>query len=273
MVLARGVGESSNGRSIVLLIGDGIGDVKALKVLKLETSYARQIDVVNLTAGLKEQSENRTLLSEDIETVPVATNENVKRGSRVVLVKGVAWRTWYTFIYYCYTGIVNFENLRSQGVDVALQQSRLTHGRPHCSPKSMYQLARKLRNEPLSQLSLTAIETRLSAANILDEAFSKFTSRHDAIREMEIAQLVKHRNASEVLQNLPTKIMAMAMGNTPHAAPVFTTYCQQITEISNSNNQNKPKPQSGSLKPQSDNPKPKSGSPKPKSGKPKIWFE
>ncbi|KAG1718206.1 uncharacterized protein EDB91DRAFT_1341432 [Suillus paluster] len=198
----------------------------------------------SIEAGLQEEPDNRTLLSEDIETVPAATNENVKRGSRVVLIKGVAWRTWHTFIYYCYTGIVNFANLRSQGVDVALQQSRLTHGPPHCSPKSMYQLATKLRNEPLSQLSLTAIETRLSAANILDEAFSKFTSRHDAIREMEIAQLVKHRNASEVLQSLPTKIMAMAMGNTPHAAPVFTTYCQQITQISNSNNQNKPNPES-----------------------------
>ncbi|KAG0706052.1 hypothetical protein DFH29DRAFT_200973 [Suillus ampliporus] len=185
----------------------------------------------SIEAGPREQTDNRTLLLEDVKMVSAVTNENLKRGSRVVLVKGVAWRTWHVFIYFCYTGIVNFANLRSQGGDVALQQSRLTHSPPHCSPKSMYQLAMKLHNKPLSQLALTAIETRLSATNVLNEAFSKFTSRHDTVREMEIALLVKHRNASEVLQGLPTKIKVMGMGNTPHAVPVLTAFYQQIAQI------------------------------------------
>ncbi|KAG1777659.1 hypothetical protein EV702DRAFT_968983 [Suillus placidus] len=144
-----------------------------------------------------------------------------------ILVKGVAWRTWHAFIYYCYTGIANFANLRSQSMPdgVTLQQ------RPHCSPKSMYQLARKLQNEPLSQLAFKAIETRLSAANILDEAFSKFTSRHDAIREMEITLLLQHQSAPAVLQGLPAKIKAVAMGDLPHAALAFTALYQKITQI------------------------------------------
>ncbi|KAG1751624.1 uncharacterized protein EDB91DRAFT_616278 [Suillus paluster] len=196
-------------------------------------------------SSIEEQPGNRTLLVEGVEIVPAVTDENLKRGSRVVLVKGVAWRTWHAFIYYCYTGIVNFASLRSQGtLEAAHQQSRLKDGPPHCSPKSIYQLARKLHNEPLSQLALKAIEIRLSTANILDEAFSKFTSRHDAVREMQVALLVKHRNASEVLQGLPTKIEAMGMGNAPHAVPVLTTYCQQIAQIFNSNHQNGPKPES-----------------------------
>ncbi|KAG1816008.1 uncharacterized protein BJ212DRAFT_1356027 [Suillus subaureus] len=85
----------------------------------------------------------------------------------------------------------------------------------------------KLQNEPLSQLAFKAIETSLSAANILDEAFSKFTSR-----EMEITLLLQHRSAPAVLQGLPAKIKAVAMGNLPHAASAFTALYQQITQIS-----------------------------------------
>ncbi|KAG2345721.1 hypothetical protein BDR05DRAFT_880247, partial [Suillus weaverae] len=140
---------------------------------------------------------------------------------------------WHAFIYYCYTGIVNFANLRSQGTPD--EQSRLEDGPPHCSPKSMYQLARKLQNEPLSQLALKAIETRLSAVNILDEAFSKFTSRHDAIREMEITLLLQHQSAPAVLQGVPAKIKAMAMGDLPHAALAFTALYQKMTQIPGQN--------------------------------------
>ncbi|KAG1753017.1 hypothetical protein EDB19DRAFT_980918 [Suillus lakei] len=183
----------------------------------------------SIEAGPQEQPDNRPLPLEDVGMVPIVIDENLKRGSRVVLVKGVAWKTWHAFIYYCYTGIVNFANLRSQSmVDAALQQSRLEDGPPHCSPKSMYQLARKLNNEPLSQLALKAIETRLSAANILDEAFSKFTSRHDTVRAMETALLLKHRNASEVVQGLPTKMEAVARGNIPNAGQVLTALIMQI---------------------------------------------
>ncbi|KAG1753014.1 hypothetical protein EDB19DRAFT_2035562 [Suillus lakei] len=186
----------------------------------------------SIEAGLQEQPDNRPSLLEDVEMI----GENLKRGYRVVLVKGVAWRTWHAFVYYCYTGTIIFANLRSQSIpDVTPQPSRLEGGPPSCSPKSMYQLARKLHNEPLSQLALKAIETRLFAANILDEGLSKFTSRHDAVREMEIALLVKHRSATEVMQGLPIKMEAVVMGNLPHAAPVLTALYQQISQIPGQN--------------------------------------
>ncbi|KAG1828304.1 hypothetical protein DFJ58DRAFT_750904 [Suillus subalutaceus] len=180
----------------------------------------------SIEAGLQEQLGNRALLLEDIGMVPAVNGENLKRGPRVILVKGVAWKTWHAFIYYCYTGIVNFANLRSQRTPD--EQSRLEDSPPHCSPKSMYQLAMKLNNEPLSQLALKAIETRLSAANILDEAFFKFTSRHDAVRVMETALLLKYRNASGVLQGLPAKMEAVARGNIPNAGQVLTALIMQI---------------------------------------------
>ncbi|KAG1802649.1 uncharacterized protein HD556DRAFT_1331370 [Suillus plorans] len=180
----------------------------------------------SIEAGLQERLDNRPSLVGDVGMAPVVIGENLKRGSRVILVKGVAWKTWHAFIYYCYTGIVNFASLRSQSTPD--EQSRLEDGPPHCSPKSMYQLARKLNNEGLSRLALKAIETRLSAANILDEAFSKFTSRHDAVRIMEISLLLKHRNASEVVQGLPAKMEAVAMGNMPNAGPVLTALIMQM---------------------------------------------
>lgn len=179
----------------------------------------------SIEAGLQEQLGNRPLLSEDAGVEPAVIGENLRRGSRVILVKGVAWKTWHAFVYYCYTGIINFANLRSQSTPD--EQSRLEDGPPHCSPKSMYQLARKLNNEPLSRLALKAIETRLSAANILDETFSKFTSSHDAVRVMETALLLKHRNASEVLESLPVKMEAVARGVIPNAGQVLTALIMQ----------------------------------------------
>lgn len=128
------------------------------KVLELETSCVYHIDTVNFKAGLQEQLDNRSLLLEGVEMVPAVISESLKHDSRVVLIKGVAWKTyvwfcvmeaslngvfrWRAFIYYCYTGIVHFANLRSQSTPD--KQSGLEDGPPHCSPKSMYQLAKKV---------------------------------------------------------------------------------------------------------------------------------
>jgi hypothetical protein len=62
----------------------------ALKVLTLETSCVCPIYHTHLTA-FQEQSTTQTSLLEGAETVIV---QNMKSGSRVVLVKGVAWKTY-----------------------------------------------------------------------------------------------------------------------------------------------------------------------------------
>ncbi|OJA17478.1 hypothetical protein AZE42_03910 [Rhizopogon vesiculosus] len=100
------------------------------------------------------QEHNRMSVLEEAKTV---LNENMTSSSRVVLVKGVAWKT----------------------------------------------------------------PSKLGCQRSI-EALSKFTARHDAVREMEIALLVTHKNQPDVLRGLPAKIEAMAMGNLPHAGPVLT---------------------------------------------------
>jgi hypothetical protein len=62
----------------------------ALKVQNFHASCVYQINIIHLTAGFQEQSNNRTSLLEEAETVLI---ESIKSGSRVVLVKGVAWNT------------------------------------------------------------------------------------------------------------------------------------------------------------------------------------
>ncbi|KAJ8583806.1 hypothetical protein M405DRAFT_798827 [Rhizopogon salebrosus TDB-379] len=188
-------------------------------------------------AEVREQPNNRTSFLEGAKTLHT---QNVKSGSRAVLVKGVAWKTWHAFVYYCYTGVVNFSGLRSQAQATTEASQATFHnhskeGPPCCSPKSMYQLARKLRNDTLAQLAFKDIETRLSAANILDEALSKFTARHEAIREMELALLVKYRGEPDVLRGLPAKIEAVAMGNMPHAGPILTALYQRIVQMPSKN--------------------------------------
>ncbi|KAF9229892.1 hypothetical protein BU15DRAFT_57763, partial [Melanogaster broomeanus] len=88
----------------------------------------------------------------------------------------------------------------------------------------------KLGIEPLKTLSFMAIETRLSKANILHEAFSRFTAMFPEIQEMEISMLLDNRKAPEVLQALPDKILAISLGKMPHAVPTLTTFCQRMAD-------------------------------------------
>ncbi|KIJ64183.1 hypothetical protein HYDPIDRAFT_112125 [Hydnomerulius pinastri MD-312] len=150
-----------------------------------------------------------------------------------VIVKGTAYRTWLALVFYCYTGQIVFCPLRSQ-VAPGAQFSRPLQsvgGPPPCSPKSMYRLADKLGIETLKTLSFVAIEERLSKANILHEAFSKFTSKFPEVQKMEVAILVDNRKTTEILQGLPDKMLAVSFGKMPHAAPVLTAFYQQMTKF------------------------------------------
>ncbi|KAJ7159561.1 hypothetical protein C8R46DRAFT_814906, partial [Mycena filopes] len=94
------------------------------------------------------------------------------RKGRVIVLKDTAFTTWKALIYYLYTRRVNFRPLKSEGP----QEANSTVKGPTCSPKSMYRLADKLGLEDLQGLALTAISSRLSETNILEEVFSSFTS-------------------------------------------------------------------------------------------------
>ncbi|KAH7905972.1 hypothetical protein BJ138DRAFT_1130188 [Hygrophoropsis aurantiaca] len=153
--------------------------------------------------------------------------------SQTILVKGAAYRTWQALIYYCYTGQTAFAPLKSRGVITARSSehdSDATTCTP-CSPKSMYRLADALGIDALKDAALAAIRSDLSKENILGETFSKFTSKYPAIQDMEVALLIKHRSAREVVQEFPVKIQMIFRGEIPHAEKAHADFMQRLLQI------------------------------------------
>ncbi|KAJ7152466.1 hypothetical protein C8R46DRAFT_1121305 [Mycena filopes] len=126
------------------------------------------------------------------------------RKGRVIVLKDTAFTTWKALIYYLYTRRVNFRPLKSEGS----QEAGPAVKGPTCSPKSMYRLADKLGLEDLQALALTAISSRLSETNILEEVFSSFTSVYPVIRDLEVGVLTSNFSdkASEGLMDMTQKI-------------------------------------------------------------------
>jgi hypothetical protein len=106
---------------------------------------------------------------------------------------------WRSVFFYLYTGQTSFAPLRSQGVDASLRyilENTTADSPPPCSPKSIYILANlasfvqstncdfpltpcrsKLNMEPLRELALKDIESKVSEENIVEEFFSCITAK------------------------------------------------------------------------------------------------
>ncbi|OBZ71551.1 hypothetical protein A0H81_08953, partial [Grifola frondosa] len=78
-----------------------------------------------------------------------------------------------------------FAPLTSQGARETLGKVSASRSPYKCSPKSMYRLADKLDLPTLKQKAAMDIQSKLRADNILQELFSKFTSRYPDILEAE----------------------------------------------------------------------------------------
>ncbi|EKM56940.1 uncharacterized protein PHACADRAFT_183507 [Phanerochaete carnosa HHB-10118-sp] len=100
--------------------------------------------------------------------------------------------TWKAFVYYLYTGKIEFARLKSQkpAIQPLAKTAQMSTKAPPCSPKFMYKLAdescTQLGISELKNLAQADIQSKLSGDNILAELSSTFTSRYDDIRDMEI---------------------------------------------------------------------------------------
>jgi len=145
-----------------------------------------------------------------------------------MLVTDTAFKTWQALILYLYSGDIKFLPLKSQkasSLSLANQPSTIA-----CSPKSMYRLAEKLGLHDLKALALKSIQAGLSKTNILDEAFSKFTSRYPVITEMDVNILCQHYDSAEVLKAFPAKMKRVAEGELPHSATILASLCQNLAK-------------------------------------------
>ncbi|KZT08419.1 uncharacterized protein LAESUDRAFT_757653 [Laetiporus sulphureus 93-53] len=142
-----------------------------------------------------------------------------------IIVNDVAYHTWRALIFYLYFGKVKFLPLRSSGEEERnLEMAKAlsdSDSIPPCSPKSMYRLAEKYGIPELQELSFEAIRARLSAQNIVQEVFSRFTSRYDRVRELEIK--IFHDHYCEIRDSFADILDRVVQGEFPHAGEVLKT--------------------------------------------------
>ncbi|KAH7906111.1 hypothetical protein BJ138DRAFT_1105428 [Hygrophoropsis aurantiaca] len=153
--------------------------------------------------------------------------------ANVIYVKGTAYKTqvilWRAFVFFCYTDQITFSPLKSS---TTTSERSPNDGRDRCcSPKSMYRLAKRLGISTLETSALAAIEEHLSKKNILDELFSKFTSKYPVILEMEMRILMENRSQPEVTQAFPGMIQKIFQGQMPHAEKVLSDVMQKLLHL------------------------------------------
>ncbi|KAF8556329.1 hypothetical protein OG21DRAFT_1483105 [Imleria badia] len=146
---------------------------------------------------------------------------------RMILVKGVAYRTWLSYIYFRYAGQVSFRPLKSAQGSSERRRNDPTQP-PSCSPKSMYRLADTLGDERMKELALRAIKEGLSKNNIVEEAFSWFTSQYAIISEYEVDRVSELRKLPEVSSALKCQLKAVSLGDKPWAVNVLIAIMDKL---------------------------------------------
>ncbi|KAI0781384.1 hypothetical protein BD413DRAFT_462698 [Trametes elegans] len=139
---------------------------------------------------------------------------------REILLPNIAYRTLRSCVFYLYTGKVNFLPLTSASVSDR-QLAMYTAAVPPCSPKSMYRLAEVYGLTALQNLAYDAIVSRLTPANIVEEAFSTFYWRYDPLREHAVSFLSRNFSDSRVQASLPDVIDQVVSGQLPHTGALL----------------------------------------------------
>ncbi|KAL6308088.1 hypothetical protein BKA93DRAFT_765328 [Sparassis latifolia] len=172
-------------------------------------------------------SEKTLNTSDPIQTFP--------RGGRIgqtVYIKDIAFKTWQAFIFYVYTGKVEFAPLKSQvrsARGASVDERAMLSRPPRCSPKSMYRLAEKYDLKELKDLAAKDLKSKLSKENILPEVFSGFTSRYPEISTKQVEFL--SNNVGSVVSQLPQWIDSIAAGHLPHSADILVSFIQKVVAL------------------------------------------
>jgi len=177
-----------------------------------------------------------TMSSDDITegTRSEDSSETVDREYRDIGITGIAGDTWASFLYYLYTGQVVFAPLSSEKDD-ARSTFRAQYKQKHpkrpspCSCKSMYRLASELNHEGLKDLSLKHLRWQLNPRTIIAEVFSKFTSKYEAVKDMELSYLVSHWDKIKDSQEFQNKMQDITSGQYPHAYTTLTEIFRRLS--------------------------------------------
>jgi len=193
---------------------------------KIEGSSSSERDGVNNVTSLDPLPEE---IIKDQEVPPDSSSKTTTNCKRTVVIKFAAHRTWYAFLWHCYTGHIEFCELKSQ-VELGVWRLRgVGDGPPSCSPKSMYRFADLVGDKDLKALALNAIKARVTKTNVLEETFSVFTSKHPDVLKAQLDVLIQHRASPEVKKAFLDKIFES--GVMPHAKPALEAFYDRLAAL------------------------------------------
>ncbi|KAI0661274.1 hypothetical protein C8Q70DRAFT_704578 [Cubamyces menziesii] len=177
----------------------------------------------------------RTKFTTDQHNRGIATTSSAATQHNIII-PDVAFKTFQAFVYYAYTGDIQFAPLSSiepsPANDAQAAVSVQSDASFACSPKSMYRLADKYGLNELKELALKNIRSQLAHAPsaILPELFSHFSSRYPQVMTV-LAKLVcasvraqpqgEGTSQAVCLTGLREWTDRVARGELPHAGPVL----------------------------------------------------
>ncbi|KAI0826423.1 hypothetical protein BC629DRAFT_1456201 [Irpex lacteus] len=152
---------------------------------------------------------------------------------RVLVIPDVAFRTLKAFIYYLYSGQVNFAPLSSWphlSSSNAMHASKAQEA-PLCSAKSMYRLADKYGLVALRDSARLDIASKLRAENIVTELRSSLTSTYEQIRDIEVNYACERSRQSIVLPAMSEWILELSKGNIAYSANTLVSVYRRTATL------------------------------------------
>jgi len=90
----------------------------------------------------------------------------------------------------------------------------------------MYRLALLVGNKDIKAKTLATIEERMTEENVLDEAFSVFTSKYPEVQQVQLGVLKEHRRSPKVKQAYLGAIEKFS--SMPYAKPVLSAFYDDL---------------------------------------------
>ncbi|KIY69496.1 hypothetical protein CYLTODRAFT_420675 [Cylindrobasidium torrendii FP15055 ss-10] len=171
---------------------------KSIILDQLLNDHFEQMDAIIDWAYPEDEDHRRIPLADRLKNTTRSTDSNPP-GRRFM--RNVAYRTFKALVEYIYTGRIVFGTKNTE-----------------TAPKSMYRLAEALRMSDLQAKALSAYADQLNKGNVVDEAFSEYTSRYPEVMQV-IAKALKGLVSEEAFkEEVSKRIDRMVRGETPHAA-------------------------------------------------------
>ncbi|KIY69495.1 hypothetical protein CYLTODRAFT_227045 [Cylindrobasidium torrendii FP15055 ss-10] len=140
-------------------------------------------------------SEPPTLELSQVQARPVSPTANVRR------INGVAHKTFMAVVKYLHTCEITFDDEDDP------------------SAKSVYRLAERLGLQELQDKAMEMLKSQCAPENIVDEAFSFFTSHYPALLEVQVSYMRERLNAGDgvVCSQYRKALERLGKGDIPHA--------------------------------------------------------